>query len=174
MNAQKGFTLIELMIVVAIIGILAAIAIPQYQNYVTKSQVTRVTGELGNLRTLVDLCLTDGTECNFTLPQSSLLGEETTPTPTPTPTPTTTTITMPTGTAANKQAVIVANFGTGAVSITGTFGNSASGAIRGKKVQWTRATNTDGGSWKCQTDITETKFIPNGCVNEALTTVTAG
>ena len=68
MNAQKGFTLIELMIVIAIIGILAAIAIPAYQDYTVKAKWATNITDIEGIKQSIKQCMgqnaDDGTKCD--------------------------------------------------------------------------------------------------------------
>ena len=155
MNAQKGFTLIELMIVIAIIGILAAIAIPQYQNYIARSQVTRVMGEVTNVKTAIEDCILNGkaaANCYIGWTKSNLVAG-----------------TDGTGGASNSSTAAASgqtgleitypDATTGVGSIKATFGNNAATKIATKTLTWSRDTE---GSWSCATTV-DAKFKPTGC-----------
>ena len=83
MKAQKGFTLIELMIVVAIIGILAAVALPAYQNYMKKAAYSEITLGMAAVKTAISVCYAEefslaacdtATKIRETLPTSKTTG----------------------------------------------------------------------------------------------------
>ncbi len=141
-SIQKGFTLIELMIVVAIIGILAAVALPAYQDYTARSQVSEAISLASGAKTAVTEFWTSkgyfpvsNTSAGIAATATDING---------------------------KYVASVAVGGTGAVTATMKSTGVAKG-IEGMTLILSPVTAVGSVKWVCRTATTHAKYVPSSC-----------
>ena len=141
MKKQQGFTLIELMIVVAIIGILAAIAIPAYQDYTIRAQVSEGLNLSGGAKAAVTEYFQD---------RGAMPGDNTE---------------AGLEASGNIQGKYVSSVGVAAGVITVTFGNDAHAVINGQDITLTPSTAAAGSvQWVCEGGgAPANKHLPAAC-----------
>ena len=138
-SVQKGFTLIELMIVVAIIGILAAVALPAYQDYTARAQVTEAFNLAGGLKIQVaDVYADQGALTNIASGADGIPA------------------------AADVNGKYTTQVAVDDGVITATIGGDASALVSGKTLELEPATNDGSISWTC-TFSGDAKYVPASC-----------
>jgi len=138
---QQGFTLIELMIVIAIIGILAAVAIPAYRDYVARAQVGEGIRMVGGLKNSIsEIYMTEGTLTNA----DSGVGL------------------LPVATSVSGTYVQKAEVTDGVISVTFSSAPTVDG-LGGKRVVFTPAPGPGGVQWTCSSPDLPPSYVPSSC-----------
>jgi type IV pilus assembly protein PilA len=155
-SMQKGFTLIELMIVIAIIGVLAAVAVPAYSDYIAKSQVAAGLAEINSTKTSVEVKVSEGVGTVVAAGAAASL--------------------LPYGltSAGSLRCGYVINIALdGASTVQCTLKGST--VINGKLIHLKRTADSAGtpGTWSCSTDA-NAKYAPVGCTGGASLTAITG
>jgi type IV pilus assembly protein PilA len=140
-SMQKGFTLIELMIVVAIIAILAAIAIPAYQDYVVRSQVSEGSVLADGAKTAMAEFYANTGHFPKTNTSAGL------------------------ATAASIKGEYVSSIDVATLGkITATYsGAKANSAITGKTLIYSAVPNSGSVEWHCKGGSVDSKYVPTSC-----------
>ena len=139
MKKEQGFTLIELMIVVAIIGILAAVALPAYQNYTNRAKVT----EALSVAAAAKLAVAETFTSNGALPTTN------------------TEAGLPASSDMNGTDVLSVQVG-GSGVITVTMRNSTNAVLSDKTVTLTPTTSAGSITWACSSNI-DNAALPSNC-----------
>ena len=159
---QIGFTLIELMIVVAIVAVIASIAVARYQSYVIRTQFTRIMSEVATQRSNIETCLAEGRTETSSDSENDICITNYVPSPllqdasgnmfngaAP-----------PTGIGGTPTLVFTASDGGTEVDMTSVFGGRSGTLLHGHTLTWQR---TSSGSWSCRTTMAS-RYVDPACI----------